>query len=289
MRGAFTTTLGVMLVLVACERALVPGQPGKHEHRRVVLSTSAEGLSGLTIDDGGRLYAIPERDRRLVILDELGVVREVPLFGVPKGVDAEAIAWMGGSRFAIGTETMEAGRAHDEVLIIEGDRVVQTIEVPYGGLGRSPEDNGGIEGICVTRDRLVVSVEQPLEDDGRHAILAWRALGGGDWVSGRVRLTSSIGKLSALSCDRESEDGVYYAIERGRRDQRWVGRIVRFRVPAPGRSVEAETVVDLGEISADRPNPEGLVLIGDRAAVVMDNHYGIRIGPNELWWIEGVR
>src|SRR5262245_35852728 len=62
------------------------------------------GMSDLTIDDRGVIWAISERDRVVLEL-ELGKppIRH-PLDGVPDGTDTEGIGWLGEGRFAIGTE-----------------------------------------------------------------------------------------------------------------------------------------------------------------------------------------
>jgi hypothetical protein len=284
--------------LVPAVAALLPSacgggeeHPGraKREHRRVLLSTEVDGLSGLTVDDAGRLHAVAERDRVLLTIEGARVVERTRLAGVPDGLDTEAVAWLGEGRFAVGTESQHAGRASDAVLIVDRGRVVETIEVPYRVLGIRPEDNDGIEGICVAADRLFVAVEHALEGPERQAVVAWRPLAGGAWASGRVHLTSAVGKLSALSCRGEAERVVLHAIERGRRDGRWVGRIVRFRAPRPGASVRAEVAVDLAGLAFDRPNPEGLVVRGGRATVVIDNHYRVRTGPTALIEVRDVR
>jgi hypothetical protein len=69
------------LALAACGGRGEPDRLGKREYRRAVQSADVDGLSGLTADDAGRLYAIPERDRSLLTVED-GAVRRTPLVGM---------------------------------------------------------------------------------------------------------------------------------------------------------------------------------------------------------------
>src|SRR5689334_13842554 len=91
--------------------------PPASVERHAVDTGELHGLSDLARADG-RYLAIAERQRALVplALDD-GAPRmagaAIPLDGVPEGEETEALAWLGGARFAIGTETQEEGRASD--------------------------------------------------------------------------------------------------------------------------------------------------------------------------------
>lgn len=251
---------------------------------RLTLDAS-DGLSGLTTDGEGVHWVVPERARHLYAIGPDGT-RLHRLIGLPEEVDAEAITWLGGRRFAIGTESSVADRASDRIMIVEvlgqEARVVEDIEMPYAALGATPDDNDGIEGICLAGDELLVAIEHAYEENGeRIAVLARRRLEGGPWSASRVRLTSPIGKLSALAC-RCARGGLeVLAIERGLRGLEWAGRVVRIPLGGP-EPLQAELVTDLAPHLPDHPNPEGLTFEGDDLLIVVDNHYGSVSGPSEL-------
>lgn len=258
---------------------------------RVELETPVTGLSGLTQDETGALWAIAERDRRLLRVGPGGVATALSIDGVPDGVDTEAVVALGEGRFAIGTESQDADRDRDWVLLArrEGSRlrVEDRVALPYDALHAEVGDNDGIEGLCAHGERLVAAIEHVQEEDGeRHAALAVRGEGG--WRGFRVRLTSDVGKLSALSCRTEGGREVVYAVERGLGprallgERRWVTRIVAFTESA---LAEPEVVLDLSERMPDRPNVEGLAVDDDFVWLVVDNHYGRVTGPSLLFRI----
>ena len=115
------------------------------------------GVSDLTIDDRGHLWAMPERDR-VVVEIELGVTATStphPLDGVPDGLDTEALTWLGGTQFAIGTEGAAAPTASVRFAELRPDgRVVitRTRELTSAELGVELTTNHGVEGICGSGD-----------------------------------------------------------------------------------------------------------------------------------------
>ncbi|MGF1469559.1 MAG: esterase-like activity of phytase family protein [Sandaracinaceae bacterium] len=287
-RGCLTAALA----LLGC--GAEPARPDPIAHRRLVLDVDATGLSGLTRDDGGMLWTIPERDRLLVAFTASGVERTVPLRGVPDEVDTEAVTWLGDGRFAIGTEASGASRGHDLVLfarVAGGEAVVEdSARLVYRDVEATPDDRNGIEGLCAFSDGIVAAIERAQDDDAeRQAALCVRRSGASAWTSFRLRLTTSFGKLSALACTTD-DDGrtVLYAIERGLSpptwlgSRAWAGRVLRFALPDAGqRLVTPEVVVAFEGRLPDRPNLEGLVVADDGELwLVVDNHYGRVTGPN---------
>lgn len=247
--------------------------------------TSVDGLSGLTIDDRGVLWAVPERDRMLLELDGPRVSRLVPLEGVDPRLDTESIAWIRPGLFAFGTEAAHDSLSEHRILfaaVVDGRaKVVSELSVDLAVAGLPAQENQGIEGICFANGTLVVALETPLEKERRRfAAIASRRWPEDD--SFRVRwlaLTTSRGKISGLDCSWEDGSLVVHAIERHYETM----RILRFALDDGGAATIEPTVVrDLAALVHGTPNPEGLVVREDVAFVVLDNHYGRRRSPNEL-------
>ena len=252
------------------------------------------GLSDLTRDDRGRLWAVAERKR--VAVEVTDPPRAITLVGVPPGLDTEGIAWLGKGRFALSTEA-DGPRTADPVLVAErrGNRlqVVASHPLEYRAWPLSPTPNQGIEGICRAGDRVVLAVETVREDGhARYAPVAVMDLATGSVAPFWVRLTSAHGKLSAVSCMHRRAAGGHparidvLAIER----HFGVARLVRFALPgrpAPGHppvTVAARVIADLLPLEgANHENFEGLVWDGGRnVALVVDNDWKTITGPNLL-------
>lgn len=281
-RGTRSSPLKTLLALAlllstGCRPAAAP--PRARAVERIPLDLEGVGgLSGLAFDPAGGLWAVPERDRRLVRIEGRRT-RTIPLEGVPEGTDTESLAWLGPGRIALGTETQEEGRSADRILIAEvGDtaRVVDAIELPYALLGIPAETNRGIEGLCVAGGSLVAALET-VDDSGgvRRAVIASRPTSGGDWVVRRVRLTSETGKLSGLECRARSGAIQVLAVERHYE----VMRIVTFTL---GRDEVARVWMDLAGALHDDPNLEGITARDGEVLLVTDNDAGGRSGPSEL-------
>lgn len=265
------------------------------EWQRIELDAPVAGLSGLTRDADGSLWAIAERDRRILHLGPPALIASLPLDGVPEDLDTEALADLGGGRVAIGTESSDASREVDWVLLARRDgdrvRVEDRIALPYAALDAAVDDNDGIEGLCAHDGELLAAVEHVQEEDGeRHAALARRR--GDEWEGFRLRLTTDIGKLSALACRTEGGVPVAYAVERGLGprtlvgERRWVTRILRFALPTePAGLLTPQVVLDLSERMPERPNVEGLAVDDEAMWLIVDNHYGRVTGPNLLFRI----
>lgn len=243
------------------------------------------GISGLTNDDE-TFWAVPERDRLLFAFQAIDgrLVRTrppLPLVGVPKGLDTEAITWLGGQRFALGTEANRI-RDHDLVLIVttssHSARVTDTIRLPFSTWPKfRAESNRGIEGVCHAAGHLLVVLETPASVDGaRVAPLGLYDLRTGRWVGRWVRLTTAQGKLSALSCRNTGGEILVHAIER----HYGVSRIVRFVVrPGAGAVPLVPTLVaDLDPLYATNPNFEGLSLRDGMIVLISDNQGAVISG-----------
>ena len=275
---------GAVALGCSTRRARPPARPRVERQRLTV--QGANGLSDLAFDDQGRAWMVAERDRVLVVVDRSGAARTMPLEGVPEGADTESIAWLGGSRFAVGTETQEEGRDADVILTVqvEGDvaRVVGQTSLAYGPLGIPAEANHGIEGVCVVGDVVLAAIEVVVEQGGqRWATVARGALGSSAWVPFRVLLTSATGTLSGLACRRAGSSIEVLAIER----MYAVSRLVSLRVPLrrSGRRVRARLRVDLAGRFEGDPNIEGVAPRGDHTVLLVDNQSGsILTGPNEM-------
>jgi len=278
-------SLLVILLLSTCSE---PERAAPVPVTRTELAVSQDGLSGLTVDGDGVLWMVPERARALIAMDgdELRVVpmRDVEL---ADGVDTESITWLGGDRFALGTESDDTSRRGDPILVVErqGEGVVERerIDLPYDRLGVTAEDNHGIEGLCFAAGDeplggvLVAALENVVERDGSRLAPLGR-YAGGQWTRVEVELTTDTGKISALSCRREGDAIEVLAIER----HFAVMQVLRFTLRDDTRRVRPRVVLDLSGSLRDDPNIEGLVEVDGTLRMIVDNHYGRRTGPNEL-------
>ncbi|MCZ7685990.1 MAG: esterase-like activity of phytase family protein [Sandaracinaceae bacterium] len=272
-------TIVVWLLLAsACGRRPLPDGV-----ERVPLRTDADGLSGLAVHADGTLWAIAESAGPLVRIDGARGVT-VPLEGVPEGLDTESIAWLDRERVAIGTESMDAARDGDVILVarVEGERarVIDRVRLPYSLLGASGEENHGVEALCAAGGRLFAVLENVRVVEGRRrAPLAVYDLGAQRWEAREVALTSETGKIAGLACRARGGVIEAHAIER----HFGVARVVRFAIDPSSRGVLSPAVVrDLDGLLDGDPNPRGIEHDEDALVLVIDNHYGRRTGPNEL-------
>lgn len=247
--------------------------------RVVALETDVAGLSGLSRDEHGALWAPGERGDAVLRIDpETSAVTRYPVDAAPEGTDLEALVWVEGTRFVLGTETQEDGRTRDVILDgrLDGERFRTTPigHLDYAHWGLTASDNHGIEGLCHVDGSLVFATELVEKRGGRR----WAPLAIFDpktqsWTAHRLALTSETGKLSALDCrlvDRRIEA---LAVER----HFGVSRLIRFHVPQGREAMEIEPTVaaDLSALIAPLPNFEGLSWMDDGSAVlVTDNRYG---------------
>ena len=248
------------------------------------------GLSGLTTDGNGHLWTVSERDWSLLEFHGGQVIRTVRLPPMGEEVDLEAITWLAGNRFALGTER-DMPRAVDDVVEVRvvGDQATITRRWPlaYGPLGLDPEPNEGIEALCALGDQWLLAIGEPVvtdDDTSQRRAPMWRTTTGGEGVThGWLRLTSDEGKIAALAC-RPLGDEAYeiIAIERHFGVMRIVGFQLFGAEPA-GSEHEAKVLVELNDQLEGNPNLEGITWGPDRAIwLVVDNAWRRVRGPNEL-------
>ncbi len=280
--------VALLLAGASCTR---PRRPPSGPGPIVALDTQVTGLSGLTRDGEGALWAVGEGgDFALRIDPTTFAVEPYPVVGCPSKTDLEAFAWMTNGRFVVGTETQEAGRARDLLLYgrIEGGRlVVGSVEAFDYGLWRlTASDNHGIEGLCHVDGVLMLATELVDHQSGRRwapvAMLDQRKQ---SWTAHRVGLTSKTGKLAALSCRIIDGKVAAMAVER----HFGVSRLLRFEVPKGAQSewVEPRIAADLSALIDPLPNFEGLVWEEDGSVILLtDNEYrGIAREPSRLYFI----
>ncbi|MBX3269318.1 MAG: esterase-like activity of phytase family protein [Sandaracinaceae bacterium] len=280
---SWAACLAALVAVAGCGGAEPPAGPRPRALSRQTIASAVDGLSGLAIDGRGVPIAVAERGTALVALE--ASPRTIALEGVPSGLDTESIAWLGGARFALGTESMDTRRDGDPIFVVEVEgaraRVVDRIELPYAVLGVTAEENRGIEGLCFVPgpDVLVAAMENVVVERGaRHAPLGVRR-GGGAWARALVALSSETGKLSALSCRANDAAIEVFAIER----HYGVMRVLSFELPStPDARVTPRVALDLAGLLDGDPNLEGLALEGETLLLVTDNHHGRRTGPSEL-------
>lgn len=248
------------------------------------------GLSGLGVDGDGRLLAVPERARSLVVFSQAdgvygGSFETVPLVGAPAGFDLESVAVVGPGRLAFGTETPSGDRAEERILWATwADGAVtftgETLALSYAGTGIRGSSNRGIEALCACGGALVgVAEDVMVQEDGSRAAPVWvHDLATGATTQGRVPLVSETGKVSGASCTRDAAGVQLSFIERHFGVVR-LGR-VRLSGAAEGGASSWDLAPAIGE---DPPNLEGLVTLPDgRIFAISDNDYGGVNGPAEL-------
>ncbi len=280
----------VACTLMACQTATVQLQQDIDLTRLTLQVDDISGLSGLTTDGNGHLWSVSERDWVLVEIHDGVVLRTVALPPMGDEVDVEAITWLGGNRFALGTER-DLARDFDEIveISIEGDKAVETQRWPlhYSNLGLVPKSNEGVEALCALGGGWLLAIGEPVVIDpatgGRSAPM-WRVTTSGKGVThGWLGLTSEEGKIAALAC-RPLGDEAYeiLAIERHFGTMRIVGFRLFGAEPAASRHVAQLRVELVGQLDGD-PNLEGITWGQNRAIwLVVDNAWRGVSGPNEL-------
>lgn len=276
------------VVLVACGKHHEPGVLDKQAAQGVfeeVRIDAPPGMSDLTIDDRGVLWSIAERDRQVIEIDLATTpprTRMHALDGFSPGVDTEALAWLGDGRFAIGTEAATEATASVAFAERQGDRLVVTHTrlLTSDELGVTITDNHGIESVCGRGDEVLAASESTgrLPDGSRFAALA--RLRGDALTVAKVRLTSDVGKLSALHCAL-APDGTadVVAIER----HYSVSRILHFTAARDAVEITPTVVLDLAPILHDSLNLEGIARLPDgRLVAINDNQGKDTSGPTEL-------
>ena len=240
------------------------------------------GISDLSLDDRGHIWAVPERDHVVIELELSGspiTVKDVehPLEGVPDGVDTEAIAWLGNDRFAVGTEGQDVATASVMFGELRADghvALTQTLPLTDTEVHVELVRNHGVEGICGKGDDVIAGIESigTLADGTRYAPLV-HIHGRTITAVTKLHLTSKEGKISALFCTF-SVDGTaqVLAIER----HYGVSRILTFALSPTATDVTPTIAMDLWPIVRDRYrqklNLEGIVRTADgRWILINDN------------------
>jgi hypothetical protein len=279
------------VALLACAGCTKKSAEPKGPGRIVTLETDTPGLSGLTRDEHGALWAPAENGEAVLRIDPSTFgVTHYPVVGAPEGADLEALTLIEGTRFVLGTETQEKGRTRDVVLDgrLEGDTLKLT---PIGHLEyvrwqMTARDNHGIEGACHADGMLVLATELVEEEGGRR----WAPVGVFDpktqtWAAHRVALSTDKGKLAALDC--RSKGGVIEALAVERHYE--VSRLLRFDLPVgpTGHRIESQLAADLAELISPLPNFEGLVWMDDGSAVLLNDNQdrGASRGPSRLFFV----
>ena len=259
--------------------------------RALPLVLSADGLSGLTEDGHGNLWAVSEGQELVRIEASTGSIDRFVVEGLPKEAEPEAIVWVDRNQFLIGTETDASQRKADPLVLLEmvGDRarpVVQSM-CDYGMWGLLASSNRGVEGLCRVGDKVVVGTELvQVVGKRRYAPVALFDLRTGAWNAFMVQLTSDDGKLSALACKAEGSEIDVRAIER----HFDVSRLIKFRISLSPikEKVHATVVADLDAPGHPDVNLEGLVWRRDGSIVVVsDNRYrGEQQGRSRIFQID---
>lgn len=302
-----------LLGLGSCHAAATPtvqryvGSDGiRVELRRIDLPHHL-GLSDLSRAANGWLWTAPERQRRLIALDETAKVRRnLPLLGVPDGLDTEALTFLDANELLLGTESQQAGRRHDLLLQarLKADHAVVygTITLPYHLWSLRAGDNHGIEGLCSAAGLVLASSEHVGIRDGRRfaplgiyvASPGIRGAPRGRWHAAKLWLSSDTGRISALACratgpaggrpDDGSPTGTgieVLAIERHFGVSRLLRVVIdRQRLPT---DLHPQVIADLAKLLPHNPNLEGVTWTsnGDLALIV-DGSWGQQQRDNQL-------
>lgn len=292
-----TAELSAALALcLACAAEAPPPPAAASAARTLTLPvTDLDGLSSLAVGEGGNLFTLPERRPVLLELSPTGAeVRRSPLVGAPDGLEFESLAWLGGQRFAVGTEGgCEAGA--ERILLITRDadaaRVDGVVELPLAAWGTACDHYRGVEGLCAASGRLVAALEAVVDAGERVAPLARVDLATGEPTALRLALTSTKeqgGKISSLDC--RARDGALevLAVERHFNLSRVIGFTLPLDGPAPATPLQPHVLVDLTpHASGGTRNFEGLARLDERhVLLIVDNYYGRVTGPNELLALE---
>ncbi len=269
----------MLWILLACSRAAPPGP-------HLLAELDGRGLSGLA-GAQEELWALPERSPELLRLSARDgrLLGRLTIVGLPEGLDTESLALLPDGRVLLGTESQQAGREADRVLI--GERRGEEVQIvgewslSYAPFGVQAEKNRGIEGLCAAHGGVVAVGESVLGEP--RAAAAW--IGHPDRaevVPLRLGLVSATGKLSAADCRQEGEGIRLWAIERHYEVMRLSTWLL---VGEPGDGVlNPEKSWELGALIPGEPNLEGLVVMEDGGVVLInDNDYGGVKGPSRVW------
>ncbi|MDX2090616.1 MAG: esterase-like activity of phytase family protein [Kofleriaceae bacterium] len=279
-----------LVLLSACGRGIEPAEPAA-PFTEVTLATKP-GLSGLAVDETGALWTVAERDNmvyRITLDTQLRpALEELPVEGVPSGVDLEGVAILGNDQFALGTEGRTDGAAtilraerRGPALVVTGELTISEREA-----GLPLEANRGAEGVCGRGNQIITVLEVAGTDQGRRWAPLLRIVDGKVASTHRVWLTSTTGKLSGLDCVIDPDGTVHaWAIERHFE----VSKVLGFTLAAGATAPITPTVLaDLGAALGGRVNLEGIARLPDgRIVMVTDNQWKSIEGPSLMLVLSG--
>ncbi|MEO8699018.1 MAG: esterase-like activity of phytase family protein [Kofleriaceae bacterium] len=281
--------LAITAVLIACGKS---SEPSKMDRERAaalfteVVVDTAPGLSGLAVDDRGRLWTVAERDEKAyrITLDAAlaPTLETFDIEGVPEGTDLEGMGWLGNGKLALGTEGRRNGVATVVLAEERGTKLVvtSTIQIPDSAVGLHLESNQGAEGVCGFGDTIVVAIESSATAEGKRWAPIVLIEHGAIVSSHRLWLTTKTGKLSALDCSMAT-DGTITAIAIERHFE--VTKFLAFSLPAGTADITPTEALDLGLVLNSTINLEGIAKLPDgRVVAVIDNQWKGITGPSEL-------
>jgi hypothetical protein len=278
----------VSLALVACGKRADEAPVNREAVSKLldqIEIATPPGMSDLTIDERGVIWAIPERDHEVLEIDVTkqppSIVRH-PLHGVLPDVDTEAIAWLGGGKLAFGLEGGDLPIAGIAFAELRGNDVVitSTRSVTSDELGVSLELNMGIEALCGESDELLAVVETPGMSAGKRWEPLVRVRGDSITVA-KLWLTTPKGKISALTCSI-ADDGTasVVAVER----HFGVSRLLTFSVGRDATEATPALDLDLWPVLQDKFNMEGIARLPDGRLVLINDNQSRKVsGPTELF------
>ncbi len=248
---------------------------------------SPPGMSDLTIDDRGVVWAIAERHPQILEMD----VRKQPIVpivhkleGIAKGVDTESIVWLGKGKFMLGVEGAHGAWAALVTAEQRGNAIVATStrELSDAQVGVTLTANHGIEGLCGRDGELLAAIESVGKDPmtGKRWAPIVRLRGDTLHVA-KLWLTTSKGKISAMSCTI-ADDGTAQVIALERHFG--VARVLKFSIGRNDTEVTPTVEHDLHPIIHDDYNLEGIVKLPDgRLVMINDNQGRLASGGTELF------
>jgi hypothetical protein len=242
---------------------------------------TAPGLSGLAVDERGDAWTVAERAKTAYRISPASAIETLPITNVPDDHDLEAIAALGGDRFAFGTEGKDAEPSRILFARRDGQHldITDTMYITAADAGLPEKANHGIEGLCGIERTLAAALESVGVTDGKRWAPVLRIEAGAVVRTHRLWLTSATGKLSALDC-RRRPDGTLDVLAIERHFE--VTRVLRFTL---GEAIEVtpRIALDLGGTLRGRLNLEGIAsLPSGEVIAVTDNQWKTITGPSLL-------
>lgn len=268
------------------------------------------GVSGAAQRQPHEIWLAPERTGHLVRVELKGqqILSPTawPIIGLSPDAtpsdhptpDLESIAFLDKNRVLIGTEGRHQ-RAKDPIyiaqLLDQQVRIQSELTFNYKVFDIMASDNKGIEGLCVASEFAVASSEMIKEVHGqRLALVGVFRLLDEEFFPYLVKLNSSKGKLSSISCRQQEDKLIVFGIER----HFGIMRLIQFEIPAPSLKLSAKlnltkraTGSDSAPVASTQnhpqlSNPIKSVLIRDFAPEISDNLEGlIQLSSSEFFTV----